>query len=39
MDKVDFNGEGKIDNSVMKFKGEQQIIQNKLLIKFMGSFF
>ena len=39
MDKVDFNGEGKIDNSVLKFKGEQKIIQNRVTDKIYGKFF
>ena len=39
MDKVDFNGEGKIDNSVLKFKGEQKIIQNTVTDKIYGKFF
>ena len=33
MEKVDFNGEGQIDNSIIKFKGEQQIVDNKIVDK------
>ena len=39
MEKVDFNGEGQIDNSIIKFKGEQQIVDNKIVDKIYGKFF
>ena len=39
MEKVDFNGEGKIDNSILKFNGEQQIVDNKIVDKIYGKFF